>query len=150
MGNKINMILFKKEDKIVLNTKILKKKLNKIRKHSMSKKIVSFSLIGLSMFILSGCSSKEVTIENKQPVKYEVLGKAKGNGNGSLAALATAYYFIPLGLNDRTQRAYVDAISSVPGATGLINVTYSEDWFWWVLGTNRTVTITGDAIREIK
>lgn len=52
----------------------------------MSKKIVSFSLIGLSMFILSGCSSKEVTIENKQPVKYEVLGKAKGNGNGSLAA----------------------------------------------------------------
>ena len=42
----------------------------------MSKKIVSFSLIGLSMFILSGCSSKEVTIENKQPVKYEVLGKA--------------------------------------------------------------------------
>ena len=27
----------------------------------MSKKIVSFSLIGLSMFILSGCSSKEVT-----------------------------------------------------------------------------------------
>ena len=49
----------------------------------MSKKIVSFSLIGLSMFILSGCSSKEVTIENKQPVKYEVLGKAKGNGNGS-------------------------------------------------------------------
>ena len=90
----------------------------------MSKKIFSFSLIGLSMFILSGCSSKEVTIENKQPVKYEVLGKAKGNGNGSLAALATAYYFIPLGLNDRTQRAYVDAISSVPGATGLINVTY--------------------------
>lgn len=43
----------------------------------MSKKIVSFSLIGLSMFILSGCSSKEVTIENKQPVKYEVLGMQK-------------------------------------------------------------------------
>ena len=116
----------------------------------MSKKIVSFSLIGLSMFILSGCSSKEVTIENKQPVKYEVLGKATGTGSGSLAALGTAYYFIPLGLNDRQERAYADAIRSVPGATGLINVTYSEDWFWWVIGTNRTVTITGDAIREIK
>ena len=64
--------------------------------------------------------------------------------------MATAYYFIPLGLNDRTQRAYADAISSVPGATGLINVTYSEDWYWWLIGTNRSVTITGDAIREIK
>ena len=116
----------------------------------MSKKIVSFSLIGLSMFILSGCSSKEVTIENKQPEKYEVLGKATGTGSGSLGLLATGYYFIPLGLNDRQERAYADAIASVPGATGLINVTYSEDWFWWVLGTNRTVTVTGDAIREIK
>ena len=44
----------------------------------MSKKIVSFSLIGLSMFILSGCSSKEVTIENKQPEKYFIqLGGLK-------------------------------------------------------------------------
>ena len=116
----------------------------------MVKKIVSFSLAGALMIGLSGCSSKEVTIENKQPEKYEVLGKAKGTGSGSLAALGTAYYFIPLGLNDRQERAYADAIRSVPGATGLINVTYSEDWFWWILGTNRTVTVTGDAIREIK
>ena len=116
----------------------------------MNKKITSLSLIGISMFILNGCSSKEVTIENKQPEKYEILGKAKGNANGSLAALATAYYFIPIGLNDRTQRAYEDAIRSVPGATGLINVTYSENWYWWLIGTNRSVTITGDAIREIK
>ena len=50
----------------------------------------------------------------------------------------------------RQERAYADAIRSVPGATGLINVTYSEDWFWWVIGTNRIVTVTGDAIREIK
>ncbi|MCT7464781.1 hypothetical protein N5S72_10000 [Aliarcobacter cryaerophilus] len=116
----------------------------------MLKKIYIGMMVFLSILVLSGCSSKDVTIENKQPEKYEVLGKAKGNANGSLAALATAYYFIPLGLNDRTQRAYADAISSVPGATGLINVTYSEDWYWWLIGTNRSVTITGDAIREIK
>ena len=116
----------------------------------MIKKIVSFSLASVLMLGFSGCSSKEVTIENKQPAKYEVLGKATGTGSGSLAALGTAYYFIPLGLNDRTERAYADAIRSVSGATGLINVTYSEDWFWWVIGTNRTVTVTGDAIREIK
>ena len=116
----------------------------------MIKKIVTISLASALMLGFSGCSSKEVTIENKQPEKYEVLGKAKGTGSGSLAAWGTAYYFIPLGLNDRTESAYADAIRSVPGAPGLINVTYSEEWFWWVIGTNRTVTVTGDAIREIK
>lgn len=116
----------------------------------MIKKIVTISLVGALILGFSGCSSKEVTIENKQPEKYEVLGKAKGTGSGSLGLLATGYYFIPIGLNDRQERAYADAIASVPGATGLINVTYSEDWFWWILGTNRTVTVSGDAIREIK
>ena len=116
----------------------------------MKRKIIATTFTALSLLVFSGCSSKEVTIENKQPVKYEVLGKATGTGSGSLGTLGTAYYFIPLGLNDRTERAYAEAIRSVPGATGLINVTYSEDWFWWIIGTNRTVTITGDAIREIR
>lgn len=116
----------------------------------MKRKIIVTSFTALSLLVLSGCSSKEVTIENKQPLKYEVLGKATGTGSGSLGIGPTAYNFIPIGLNDRSERAYADAIRSVPGATGLINVTYSEDWFWWVIGTNRTVTVTGDAIREIK
>ena len=116
----------------------------------MKRKIIVTSFTALSLLVLSGCSSKEVTIENKQPLKYEVLGKATGTGSGSLAALETAYYFIPLGLNDRSERAYAEAIRSVPGATGLINVTYCEDWFLWVIGTNRTVTVTGNASSEIK
>jgi hypothetical protein len=53
-------------------------------------------------------------------------------------------------LNGRIERAYNNAVASVPGATGLIDVTYKEDWYWWILGTARTVTITGEAIKEVK
>lgn len=102
------------------------------------------------LLVFSGCSSHEVTIAPAQPEKYEVLGKAEGSGSGSLGLIATAYNFVPIGLNSRVESAYDDAIESVPGTTGLINVTYQEDWLWWLLGTARNVTIKGDAIKEIK
>ena len=111
-------------------------------------------LLAITMFsvlaILSGCSSHSVTIAPALPEKYEVLGKAEGTGSGSLGLVATGYSFIPMGLNSRSERAYDNAVKSVPGATGLINVTYQEDWLWWLLATARNVTIKGDAIREIK
>lgn len=116
----------------------------------MKNRVLSTIAISATLALLSGCSSHSVAIAPTQPVKYEVLGKAEGTGSGSLGLLATAYNFIPMGLNSRTQRAYENALQSVPGATGLINVTYKEDWFWWIVGTARNVTITGDAIREIK
>ena len=83
---------------------------------------------------------------------YEKLGKATGSATGSLVSPlgGTAYYFIPIMLNGRIERAYNNAIASVPGATGHIDVTYKEDWYWWILGTARTVTITGEAIKEVK
>ena len=98
--------------------------------------------------IFSGCSSKEVVLEKIPPKNYETLGKAKGTGNGSLGLLATAYYFVPMGINTRVESAYDDAQASVKDSTGLVNVTFQEDWFWWVIGTNRKVTISGDAIKE--
>ena len=96
----------------------------------------------------TGCSSTPTTVFPRPPANYEVLGHAEGTGKGSLGVLGTAYYFIPLGINSRTERAYQAAVSSVPGATGLINVMIKESWWWWLIGTGRTVTITGDAIRE--
>jgi hypothetical protein len=103
------------------------------------------------VFVLSlvGCASQYTTIALKPPLNYEKLGRASGSATGSLGVLATAYYFIPLGLNDRAGIAYERALQSVPGATSLINVTYEESWYWWVIGTARTVTISGDAIREV-
>lgn len=114
------------------------------------KKIINFALIAAFGFWLSGCATQKVAIEKAPPAKYEVLGRAEGTGNGSLGIASPGYYFIPMGLNTRIERAYEDALKSVPGATGLINVTYQEDWFWWIIGTNRQVIIAGDAIKEIK
>ncbi len=99
---------------------------------------------------LAGCASGFTTIAPEPPARYEVLGTATGKATGSLGILSTAFNFVPMGLNSRVQRAYDAAVRSVPGATGLIDVTLQEDWFWWVIGTGRTVTISGQAIREVR
>ena len=116
------------------------------------KRIMKLHIIApmIGMLFLAGCSSHQVSIEKAPPAKYESLGKAEGSGSGSLGLAGTAYYFIPMGLNSRSEKAYDNAVASVSGATGLMNVTYQEDWFWWILGTARTVTISGDAIKEVK
>jgi hypothetical protein len=116
------------------------------------KRIMKLHVIApvLGMLFLAGCSSHQVSIEKAPPEKYESLGKAEGSGSGSLGLAGTAYYFIPMGLNSRSEKAYDNAVASAHGATGLMNVTYQEDWFWWILGTARTVTISGDAIKEVK
>jgi hypothetical protein len=121
----------------------------KKRKNTMKKRVVSIVVLS-SVILLSGCSSRDVVVAPAQPDKYEILGKAKGEASGSLGVLSTAYNFIPMGLNSRVSRAYNNAVESVPNATGLINVTYQEDWYWWLIGTARNVTIKGDAIKEIK
>ncbi|MDQ1263375.1 MAG: hypothetical protein QG559_376 [Campylobacterota bacterium] len=114
----------------------------------MKSKVLKMLLVVGFGVLFIGCSSREVVLEQVPPKNYEVIGKAEGSGNGSLGLLGTAYYFVPMGLNTRVESAYDDALSSKEGASGIINVTLQEDWFWWVIGTNRKVTITGDAIKE--
>jgi hypothetical protein len=117
-------------------------------------KIVKLSVVVVLLFVftstLLGCSSGFKTIVPMPPEKYEKLGPAKGEGSGMLGVISTAYNFIPLGLNSRVESAYDEALKSVPGATALTDVTYQEDWYWLVIGTLRTVTITGEAIKEVK
>jgi hypothetical protein len=55
-----------------------------------------------------------------------------------------------MALNSRTERAYENALESVPGATGLINVKIQDNWGWAVLVSLRCTTISGDAIKEVK
>ena len=101
------------------------------------------------MASIIGCASGFTTIAPNPPKKYEKLGHASGKATGSLGILGTAYYFIPMGLNSRIDRAYDNALESVPGATSLIDVRFEESWFWWVIGTGRTVTVSGEAIKEV-
>ena len=98
--------------------------------------------------VLGGCASTAYNVAPLPPTNYQVLGKATGKACGSLGIVSTAYYVIPIGLNSRVEGAYQEALKSVPGATSLINVQMQEDWFWWLIGTARCVTITGDAIKE--
>ncbi len=106
----------------------------------------------IAVFILcavmtTGCASSYSLILPKPPDQYQKLGEAKGEACGSMLILFTAYNFIPIDLNERTENAYQRALASVPGATGLINVTLQDHWFWWVIGSTKCVTITGEAIR---
>ena len=109
----------------------------------------------LTIFILfcTGCSLPGfVIVSPRVPEKYEVLGPAKGKACG-LIMIDTPYVcaglctFMPINLNDRVNRAYQQALESVPGARALINVTMQEDQYWWVIGDAKCVTITGEAIR---
>lgn len=97
--------------------------------------------------LTAGCASDYARVAPPAPEKYEMLGRAEGSACGSLLIDGTAYNFIPVMLNSRVERAYNNAVKSVPGATGLVYVTMREDWFWWVIGSTRCVTISGEAIR---
>lgn len=97
--------------------------------------------------LVAGCASEFVKLAPQPPEKFERLGRAEGKGCGALLILATAYNFIPAGLNSRVEVAYQEALKSVPGATSLVDVSIQEEWTWFVVGTMRCVTVTGEAIR---
>ncbi|HMY66524.1 MAG TPA: hypothetical protein PL163_07730 [Leptospiraceae bacterium] len=104
-------------------------------------------MLWTALLFIYSCSSGEVLIQKKLTGSEQILGKAKGEGCGSMWIISTAYNFIPIGLNGRIQTAYDNALNSVSGAKGLINISIEETWTWYVLGTARCTTITGDAVK---
>ncbi len=97
--------------------------------------------------VLGACVSGFTMVAPAPPQQFSRLGPATGTACGSLGVLATAYNFVPMGLDGRMERAYQAAVASVPGATALIDVTAQEDWTWWLIGTMRCLTISGEAIK---
>jgi hypothetical protein len=103
-------------------------------------------ITGILVFI-TGCASGFTTLAPNPPEASQKLGPASGKACGSMLIGPTIYNFIPIMLDSRMERAYQSALNEVPGSTALVNVTMHEDWYWWVIGTTRCVTITGEAIR---
>lgn len=101
----------------------------------------------LAAMLLSACASGFTRVAPEPPATYSRLGPASATACGTLGVGPTAYNFIPMALNSRVERAYNNALSSVPGATALVDVTVQESWFWWVIGTTRCVNLSGVAIR---
>lgn len=117
-------------------------------KLSRKSKLLSRGLCCLLIAVITaGCASPMVTIAPMPSAKAQKLGPVEGSASGALGVLGTAYYFIPMGLNGRMQRAYDNALAQAPGATSLENVALQEDWYWFVIGTLRKVTITGEAVK---
>ena len=96
----------------------------------------------------TACSSERVMLVTRPPANYEVLGRTHGEATGSILILGTLTNFIPAYLNSRTESAVNRALRAVPGATGMVNVTIQEDWYWYYLGSAKVVKVSGDAIRE--
>jgi hypothetical protein len=97
--------------------------------------------------MLCGCVGEFTTIAPAPPASYAKLGHAHGEACGAILLLDPEYNFIPVQLNGRTANAYRNAVDSVPGATGLVDVTINEHWFWWVVGSSRCTVVEGEAIK---
>lgn len=96
----------------------------------------------LALVFVSGCASNPALVVPNPPDNPTRLGRVEGRASGS-----QFLSFIPIGTNSRTKRAYQQALAQRPGAKALIDVTLQENWFWYYLGTVRTVTITGEAVK---
>ena len=98
--------------------------------------------------VLSGCSSMAVEVAPLPPEKYQKLGPTSGRACGSLILGDWVLAFIPIQLDDRVARAREQAISRVPDATDLVNVSIKEMWFYWAIGSTRCTTVFGEAIKS--
>ena len=88
------------------------------------------------------CAGSFQTVAPAIPNHYERLGDVRSEACGSLVL-----GLIPAALNSRVGRAYAQAVGQRPGATSLVDVTFTERWFYWVFGMTRCATISGVAIK---
>ncbi len=88
------------------------------------------------------CTSPRVIMDTGPLLDNEkILGDTTGQGTGVLLL-----GIIPIGQNSRFESAYHDAVSNVPGATRLIDVSVQEKWFYAVVLNGFKFRIKANAV----
>ena len=103
--------------------------------------------IAAAVLLAAACQSPLTNVAPRPPAEYEKLGAAEAETCGHLYLILPWHQIYARGLIERVERAYEQAVASVPGATGLVNVIHQERWYWWGLASARCTRISGDAIR---
>ncbi len=109
------------------------------------RKMILVILIGCFAF---GCASNPLRIsslQNKVPNKdYQILGQGEGEALGIML-----FGLIPIGQNERFEKAYDEAVKS-KGGNGLIDPVISETWFWAFFFNGYVTKISGTVVKDIK
>ncbi len=85
------------------------------------------SFLGLLAFacsVVSGCASSPVTIGPRLPHEYRAVDRVRGGACGVLL-----FGVIPVGVNDRTERAYQQALAGRGRALADTQLEYS----WYII-----------------
>ena len=105
------------------------------------KKMIIACMLAISLF---GCTSVPVRFSTVTDGAYEELGEGEGTATGIML-----FNFIPIGQNQRLERAYKDAVYSKNG-DALINPVVSERWFWAYVLNGYITTVKGTVIKYKK
>jgi hypothetical protein len=90
---------------------------------------------------ISGCSGALTPVGPKPPESYASVGPATGSACGFLL-----FDLIPLGINDRVERAYAEALRR-DSATALLDTKITNSWYYVFFGVVHCTEVAGVAIR---
>jgi hypothetical protein len=101
-------------------------------------------LLMLVSILVTGCAGVPVQMSSPapDPSQYQVLGEGEGRAVGIML-----FNFIPIGQNDRFQRAYDCAVAS-KGGDKLLDPVISERWFWAYILNGYKTTVKGTVVKE--
>jgi hypothetical protein len=90
---------------------------------------------------LAGCAGSMTSVAPLPPPAFTELGKTSGSACGFLL-----FDLFPIGVNDRTGRAYARAVDHV-SASSLTDTTVEQTWQYGVVGTLLCTEVSGTGVQ---